>query len=95
MGKTELGYQALIYLNGQDSLNFCFKNGKGEWDNNEGKNYVFEIAPLPKDLIVVQESSLIGIWGRSYNPFFVSVKRMVISLPSFYHIFHPPFIEIT
>ena len=52
MGKTELGYQ------GQDSLNFCFKNGKGEWDNNEGKNYVFEIAPLPKDLIVVQESSL-------------------------------------
>ena len=56
--KTELGYQALIYLNGQDSLNFCFKNGKGEWDNNEGKNYVFEIAPLPKDLIVVQESSL-------------------------------------
>ena len=58
MEKTELGYQALIYLNGQDSLNFCFKNGKGEWDNNEGKNYVFEIAPLPKDLIVVQESSL-------------------------------------
>ena len=58
MGKTELGYQALIYLNGQDSLNFCFKNGKGEWDNNGGKNYVFEIAPLPKDLIVVQESSL-------------------------------------
>ena len=48
MEKTELGYQALIYLNGQDSLNFCFKNGKGEWDNNEGKNYVFEIAPLPK-----------------------------------------------
>ena len=58
MEKTELGYQALIYLNGQDSLNFCFKNGKGEWDNNDGKNYVFEIAPLPKDLIVVQESSL-------------------------------------
>jgi len=58
MEKTELGYQALIYLNGQDSLNFCFKNGKGEWDNNSGKNYVFEIAPLPKDLIVVQESSL-------------------------------------
>lgn len=58
MEKTEIGYQALIYLNGQDSLNFCFKNGKGEWDNNDGKNYVFEIAPLPKDLIVVQESSL-------------------------------------
>ena len=25
MEKTELGYQALIYLNGQDSLNFCLK----------------------------------------------------------------------
>ena len=26
MEKTDLGYQALIYLDGQDSLNFCFKN---------------------------------------------------------------------
>ena len=58
MEKTDLGYQALIYLDGQDSLNFCFKNSKNEWDNNEGKNYVFEIAPLPKDLIVVKEASL-------------------------------------
>ena len=58
MEKTELGYQALIYLNGQDSLNFCFKNSNGEWDNNGGKNYIFESAPLPKDLIVVKESSL-------------------------------------
>ena len=58
MEKTDLGYQALIYLDGRDSLNFCFKNSKNEWDNNEGKNYVFEIAPLPKDLIVVKEASL-------------------------------------
>ena len=58
MEKTEFGYQSLIYLNGKDSLNFCFKNSKGEWDNNGGKNYVFEIAPLPKDLILVQETSL-------------------------------------
>ena len=58
MEKTDLGYQALIYLDGHDSLNFCFKNSNNEWDNNGGKNYIFELAPLPKDLIVVKEASL-------------------------------------
>ena len=45
MEKTDLGYQALIYLDGHDSLNFCFKNSNNEWDNNGGKNYIFELAP--------------------------------------------------
>lgn len=58
MEKTDLGYQAIIYLNGTESLNFCFKNSNNEWDNNNGKNYVFEIAPLPKNLIIVKENSV-------------------------------------
>ncbi len=80
MEKTELGYQALIYLNGKDSLNFCFKNGKGEWDNNNGKNYMFEIAPLPTDLIVVQENALeeLGTQGRVAR-WWQNVKASVVA----------------
>lgn len=43
MQKTELGYQADIYVESNTKLNFCFRNGNGEWDNNEGNNYTFEI----------------------------------------------------
>ena len=43
MTKTDLGYQTELCLNGSDTLNFCFKNQNNEWDNNFGKNYVFNI----------------------------------------------------
>ena len=80
MERTELGYQALIYLNGQDSLNFCFKNGKGEWDNNNGKNYVFEIAPLPKDLVVVQENGVIeNVKQGKFSAWWQNVKASVVA----------------
>jgi len=43
MKKTDLGYQAELNLMSSDTLNFCFKNQNNEWDNNLGKNYIFEI----------------------------------------------------
>lgn len=43
MQKTELGFQADIYVKSNTKLNFCFKNNAGEWDNNEGSNYAFKI----------------------------------------------------
>ena len=44
MVKTELGYQATIYVQeGWASLNFCFKNSAGQWDNNDGTNYTFYV----------------------------------------------------
>ena len=43
MEKTELGYQANIYVKNAKTLNFCFKGINGEWDNNNGQNYTFEI----------------------------------------------------
>lgn len=45
MEKTELGYQANIYVQGASTLNFCFKGINGEWDNNNGQNYSFQIEP--------------------------------------------------
>lgn len=43
MQKTELGYQATVNVTGGETLNFCFRNSNGEWDNNNGCNYQFEI----------------------------------------------------
>ena len=43
MEKTDLGFQAEIVLDDSDSFNFCFNDGNGKWDNNDGQNYSFEI----------------------------------------------------
>ncbi len=57
MEKTELGYQAEVELMESESLNVCFRNSQNVWDNNDGKNYVFEIekaqdlALVPQDIV--------------------------------------------
>lgn len=43
MERTDLGFQAIIHVDAAETLNFCFKNDNGEWDNNEGQNFVFKI----------------------------------------------------
>lgn len=43
MKKTDLGYQTELNLKGNETINFCFKNQNNEWDNNLGKNYIFNI----------------------------------------------------
>lgn len=43
MQKSELGFQADIYVQPNTKLNFCFRNSAGEWDNNNGSNYAFKI----------------------------------------------------
>lgn len=55
MKKTELGFQAEIKLENAAELNLCFKNNKNEWDNNEGKNYSFQVEKAPKELAVVKQ----------------------------------------
>lgn len=52
MEKTELGFQAEISLMDSDSFNFCFKNEKNEWDNNNFENYVFPLESQSTELIV-------------------------------------------
>ena len=43
MQKTDLGFQIEIELLDSDTFNFCLKNEKQEWDNNDGTNYIFKI----------------------------------------------------
>ena len=52
MEKTELGFQAEIELIESDTFNFCFRNEKNEWDNNNYENYIFELEPQCTDLVI-------------------------------------------
>ncbi len=57
MEKTELGFQAEIdIINGYDSLNLCYKNENGEWDNNLGQNFIFPIEKKESEENTVTET---------------------------------------
>lgn len=43
MEKTDLGFQANVCVGSGTTLNFCFNNDNGEWDNNQGQDYKFAI----------------------------------------------------
>ncbi len=71
MVKTDLGYQTELCLLGEDTLNFCFKNQDNEWDNNHGKNYVFNIEKLVsnnswKKTPKSTENNVV-FWGKTYS----------------------------
>ena len=55
MEKTDLGFQCEIGLGENESLNLCFKNEIGEWDNCFGQNFAF---PIEKVEVELEEPSL-------------------------------------
>lgn len=55
MVKTELGFQTEIDLLDNTTFNFCLKNEKDEWDNNNGENYVFKIERPETSLILLDD----------------------------------------
>lgn len=55
MEKTELGFQAEIFLGEGATFNFCFRDNNNEWDNNDYKNYIFEIEKRQNELLVLED----------------------------------------
>lgn len=43
MGRTTRGFEKTFDVNDPTRLNFCFRNAAGDWDNNNGHNWSFEI----------------------------------------------------
>ncbi len=88
MEKTELGFQAEIQLSEGDSFNFCFNNNVGEWDNNDGNNYIFPIEKIQTDLMVLnnEETSIARprklrrsyIWSKKVR---LAVYKIITYLP--------------
>ena len=55
MDKSDFGFQCKIDGLGAKTLNFCFKNEKDQWDNNEGQNYSFPIEEATQELTSTDE----------------------------------------
>ena len=58
MQKTDLGFQIEVELQDSDTFNFCLKNEKDEWDNNNGNNYTFAIEHPDTSLILLDEAQI-------------------------------------
>ena len=87
MEKTELGFQTELCLDGVDSLNFCYRNQNNEWDNNEGKNYIFPIEQVCTDLVVKDEEYSIArprhlrktyLWSKKVR---LAIYKIITYLP--------------
>ncbi len=88
MEKTDLGYQAEIELGEGDTFNFCFNNGNGEWDNNDGQNYIFPLEKVKTELIVLEDEPVaIGtarklrrsyLWSKKIR---LAVYKLITYLP--------------
>ena len=86
MIKTELGYQIEVDLIDKPTFNFCFKNENGEWDNNDGDNYIFTLEKPELSLMVIDSNDLevkkrlrkTYLWSKKIK---IAVYKMLIYLP--------------
>ena len=86
MTKSELGYQIEIDLIDRPTFNFCFKNENGEWDNNDGDNYIFTLEKPELSLMVIDSNDLevkkrlrkTYLWSKKIK---IAVYKMLIYIP--------------
>ena len=85
MVKTELGFQIEIDLIDKETFNFCIKNEKDEWDNNDGNNYIFSIEHPETSLVVVENpKNSIRKLRKSYimsKKIKLAIYKMLIYIP--------------
>lgn len=87
MEKTELGFQAEVELISSETFNFCFRNSKNEWDNNNNANYVFPIEKVELALVVQDKNNNIAesrrlrktyIWSKKIK---LTIYKVITYLP--------------
>lgn len=74
MEKTDLGFQAELYLPEYQILNFCFRNSNNEWDNNQNCNYSFPIEKLELSLVPKDNNMQIATHKRLRKSYIWSKK---------------------
>ena len=79
MNKTELGFQAEIQLIDSETFNFCFKNDKDDWDNNNNQNYVFEVEHPQLSLVLVDNEDNLSV-ARKLRKSYIWKKKIKISI---------------
>lgn len=80
MEKTELGFQAEIDLTDADSFNFCFKDSNNNWDNNDGKNYVFPIEQNSVALVATDNDELSLMPSRRLRKSYMFSKKVRLAI---------------
>ena len=86
MEKTDLGFQAEIKLPEYNTLNFCFRDGNNNWDNNNYENYIFNIEKSETALVVREELSIdtrphlrkTYLWSKKIR---LAVYKLLIYVP--------------
>lgn len=80
MERTELGFQTEITLLENDSLCFCLKNEKDEWDNNDGQNYIFPIEHIETALVIQEEDSFKLASPRKLRRSYIISKKIRLAI---------------
>lgn len=79
MKKSELGFQAEIKLpKSCESLNVTFRDEVDNWDNNNGKNYIFTIEEQPLSLALIDQTEM--AFPRKLRKFYFWSKRTKLFL---------------
>ena len=87
MTKTELGFQAELQLQSAETLNFCFRDGNDNWDNNNTENYVFPIEKQEQSLVALEDISSLSparrlrktyIWSKKIR---LAVYKIITYVP--------------
>ena len=85
MKPSELGFQIELELEDSSTFNFCLKNEKDEWDNNNGQNYIFTIEHPETALIVTNIDEFGLMQSRRLRKSYIISKKIRITL---YKILH-------
>lgn len=86
MKKTDLGFQIEVDLLDSSTFNFCLKNERDEWDNNNGQNYVFPIEHPDVSLMTIEEAPIAHPrhLRKSYlisKKIRLAIYKIIISIP--------------
>lgn len=80
MEKTELGFQAEIELVSFDTFNFCFNDGNGNWDNNDGENYIFPIEKNIMALVNTEQDDFNLLPARRLRKSYIWSKKIRLAI---------------
>ena len=80
MEKTELGFQTEVELGSGETFNFCFFNQDGEWDNNFGNNYTFQIEKAPVELVVLDDEPVSLGHARKLRKSYIWSKKIRLAV---------------
>ena len=80
MNYSELGFQIELELKDSTTFNFCLKNDKDEWDNNNGENYIFSIEHPETALIITNIDEFGLMKSRRLRKSYIISKKIRIAI---------------